>query len=52
MEIYKAPSILIFHLKRFRVHHNHAEKSNMKINFPLEGLDLTDHVLNQDLPKS
>ena len=52
MEIYKSPPILIFHLKRFRIQHNHAEKSNMKINFPIEGLDLTNYVINHELPKT
>ena len=51
MWIYKGPKILIFHLKRFKsgsiVYKNKIESL---IDFPIDGLDLTDFLLNPELP--
>ena len=52
MEIYKAPKYLILQIKRFENTHDfmQAKKLNTQVNFPIEGLDLTNHVLNHELP--
>jgi hypothetical protein len=52
MELYKVPEILIIQLKRFKELHNNSEKSMMKINFPIEGLNMTNYVLNKDATKT
>lgn len=50
MEIYNAPNFLIIHLKRFS--HSRgmwgARKINQQVTFPVEGLDLTKYVINQN----
>jgi len=52
MEIYKAPNYLIIHLKRFA--HNRASFYNSRkmedlIEFPLEGLDLSEHFIGESI---
>jgi ubiquitin carboxyl-terminal hydrolase 15 len=51
MEVYKAPEFLIMHLKRFS-HQRASLFSSRKIqefiDYPLEGLDLTNYVLEQN----
>ena len=37
LELYRLPKILVFHFKRF----NSTDKITKKIDFPLEGLDLS-----------
>ena len=51
-EIYKAPHLLIFQLKRFKTNKS-VEKSKIcdKIDFPIQDLDLTNFVLNHELPE-
>lgn len=46
--IYRAPPILIIHLKRFQYSAttHRRDKLGEFIDFPLEGLDLTDHVMH------
>jgi len=44
MEIYKAPHILIVHLKRFR---NHS-KIDTVVDFPIEGLDIHNYVISNE----
>jgi ubiquitin carboxyl-terminal hydrolase 4/11/15 len=49
MEVYRTPEILIIHFKRFS--HNRSsmfgsKKINDKIDFPVEGLNMTNYVLN------
>jgi ubiquitin carboxyl-terminal hydrolase 4/11/15 len=47
MEIYKAPHILIIHLKRFRGN----QKMGNLVRFPIRGLDISEYVMNKnDLP--
>ena len=52
MQIYKAPSILIFHLKRFKAssHRSFKSKLDTLVEFPLTGLDMTDQILNTNIP--
>ena len=48
MEIYRAPEYLIIHLKRFAHTRNTmfgARKLNDYIDFPIEGLDLTNYIV-------
>ena len=52
MAIYKAPKLLIFHLKRFKNQSfTHNSKVTTKIDFPIEDLDLSNFVLNDELPE-
>lgn len=44
MEIYKAPHILIVHLKRFR----NNTKLDSVVDFPINGLDISNYVINKD----
>jgi len=55
MEIYKVPSILILHLKRFKTskgshigsfYWGQGKKITVPIDFPIEGLDLNGYILN------
>jgi len=41
------PKYLIIHLKRFKNSITTTEKNTLKVDFPLENLDLTDFVLNR-----
>lgn len=43
MEIYNSPNILIIHLKRFK----NTTKIDTLVRFPLEGLDISDFVINK-----
>lgn len=51
MEIFSAPKVLIIHLKRFRNNRNIKTKINLKINYPLDGLDLKDYVVESLMPE-
>ncbi len=44
MEIYKAPHILIIHLKRFR----NNSKIDTIVDFPINGLDITPYVISNE----
>ena len=46
IEIYQVPKILVIHLKRFRTRGHYREKLATPINFPIEGLNLSDYVLS------
>ena len=48
MQIYKLPEIFIVQLKRFKGLGYNDEKNNVKINYPIRGLDLTSYVLYKD----
>lgn len=48
MEIFKVPSILIIHLKRFKSSGMYREKINSAVAFPKENLDIRDYVLGHD----
>jgi len=53
MEIYKAPPIMMVHLKRFKSEgQNILSKSKIsaKVDFPLEDLDISEFVGNHELP--
>ncbi|CAG9330049.1 unnamed protein product [Blepharisma stoltei] len=50
MEIYKAPSILIIHLKRFRTHGYYREKIAAPIVFPINELDISQYVIGDEKP--
>ncbi|EST09018.1 Peptidase C19, ubiquitin-specific peptidase, DUSP domain protein [Kalmanozyma brasiliensis GHG001] len=43
-DLWKAPDILVVHLKRFSAGRHSRDKLNMLVDFPLEGLDLTERV--------
>jgi uncharacterized UBP type Zn finger protein len=47
IEVYRVPPVLILCLQRFKSHGNYfKEKLDDNVVFPLEGLDLTNHVLS------
>ena len=49
LEIWKAPDILVIHLKRFSAHSRWtSNKLDVNVNFPVEGLDLSSRLLMQD----
>ncbi len=52
MEIYKAPPILMVHLKRFKSGGSLLSKSKIvaQVDFPLENLDISEYVINPELP--
>lgn len=52
MEIYKAPQVLMIHLKRFRAGSSIMSKGKIgtKIEFPTTDLDIGKYVLNHKLP--
>jgi ubiquitin carboxyl-terminal hydrolase 4/11/15 len=52
MEIYKAPPIIMIQLKRFKAANSILSKAKIgeKIDFPINNLDLTNYVLNHELP--
>lgn len=52
MEIYKAPPILIIHLKRFKESATKyfPGKLEAMVNFPIQDLDLSEFVKNHELP--
>jgi len=51
MEIYKAPMILMIQLKRFKSGMSlFKSKIESKVEFPTEGLDLAQYVINHELP--
>jgi hypothetical protein len=45
-DIWKLPEILVVHLKRFSQVRRWGNKIDSKIDFPITGLDMTDHVLS------
>lgn len=49
LEIWTAPDILVVHLKRFSSHRVFRDKVDALVDFPIEGLDLSDRVgLSED----
>ena len=57
MEIYKVPPVLILHLKRFKTsktssigpfYWSQGKKITAQIDFPIQGLDLSNYVLGKD----
>lgn len=47
-ELWKAPDILVIHLKRFSAQGRFRDKLDVRVDFPLEGLDLTSRVAVQE----
>ena len=44
IDLWTAPAILILHLKRFSFTQSYRDKLDMKVDFPIEGLDLSSFV--------
>ncbi|TID15352.1 putative ubiquitin carboxyl-terminal hydrolase 12 [Venturia nashicola] len=44
LEIWTAPDVLVIHLKRFSASRNLRDKIDVRVDFPIDGLDLTDRV--------
>ena len=51
-QMWKAPDILVIHLKRFSAQGRFRDKLDVMVNFPIEGLDLSGRVLAPDEDKS
>ena len=51
-ELWKAPDILVIHLKRFSVQGRFSDKLDIFVDFPVEGLDLSSRVAMQEEGKS
>lgn len=49
-QMFKAPKYLILHLMRFKSKHLFSEKNSTFVDFPVEGLDISDIVLSQHKP--
>ncbi|TQS37091.1 hypothetical protein Golomagni_02447 [Golovinomyces magnicellulatus] len=45
LELWKTPDILIMHLKRFSSSARRRDKLDIRVDFPVEGLDLTSRVI-------
>merc|ERR1711907_51976 len=56
LDLWSAPEILILHLKRFQYAQNtyfvHRQKSDDRVAFPVENLDLSPHVLDPESRRS
>jgi len=52
MEVYKAPPILMVHLKRFKGGGSFLSKGKItdRIDFPTSGMDIGKYILNHELP--
>ncbi|KAF5095686.1 hypothetical protein D0Z00_003040 [Geotrichum galactomycetum] len=44
IELWKIPDIFTIHLKRFSSYHGMGDKLDDLVNFPIEGLDMTDRI--------
>ena len=51
-QIWKAPDILVVHLKRFSTQGRFRDKLDVLVDFPIEGLDLSERVLAPEEGKS
>jgi ubiquitin carboxyl-terminal hydrolase 4/11/15 len=51
-ELWKCPDILIIHLKRFSASRGLRDKIDVLVDFPIEGLDLSDRVAMKEEGKS
>ena len=52
MSLYKAPRVLVIHLKRFKSSGSYSKsKITDRIDFPIEDLDLTNYVRDPSLPE-
>ncbi|CAD8163336.1 unnamed protein product [Paramecium pentaurelia] len=51
MQIYKAPQLLIFILKRFKASNRlFKQKLETQVDFPINNLDMTDYLINSNIP--
>lgn len=50
-ELWKTPDILIIHLKRFSSCARRRDKLDIRVDFPIEGLDLTSRVISKNEEK-
>lgn len=51
-ELWKTPDILVMHLKRFSSNGMRRDKLDIEVDFPIEGLDLTSRVMEQEEGKA
>ena len=51
-ELWKAPDILVMHLKRFSSNRNFRDKLEVLVDYPVEGLDLSERVIMHEEDKS
>ena len=51
-ELWKAPDILVIHLKRFSAQGRFRDKLDLKVDFPIEGLDLSHRLAIHEEGKS
>ena len=51
-EVWKAPDILVMHLKRFSSHRSWRDKLEVMVDYPTEGLDMSGRVLDKEPEKS
>ena len=51
-ELWKSPDILVIHLKRFSAQGRFRDKLDVFVDFPLEGLDLSERVIVKENNKS
>lgn len=51
IQVWSTGDILTFHLKRFQSARSLSDKINMVVDFPIEGLDMTDYVTSSQISK-
>lgn len=51
-ELWKVPDILVMHLKRFSSNRNFRDKLELHVEYPVEGLDLSQRVIMNEEDKS
>lgn len=52
LELWKIPDILVMHLKRFSSNRSFRDKLEIKVDYPVEGLDMTSRVIEPEPGKS
>lgn len=50
-QMFKAPKYLVLHFMRFKSRYHFAEKNNIFVDFPINGLDLSEVVLSKEKPQ-
>lgn len=50
MQIYRLPQILILHLKRFKGSGMFKSKLSTVVDFPIEGLDMSNYAVKSETP--
>lgn len=51
-ELWKVPDILVMHLKRFSSNRNFRDKLELPVDYPIDGLDLSERVISNEEGKS